>query len=163
VKTVKIERVEGNNRKRVFEVHADGRVWEFPYAIAEVSPTPEDPLETVFVDSEMANEAFTYYLKSGREGCHHIDNVLWFNNEPEYMNDLMLYNVTVMAQDRMKVAGLGHRTLARRLRTSPTQIYRLLDQTNYTKSFAQMFALLRVLGCDVEVVVTPMKRMVGKT
>ena len=31
------------------------------------------------------------------------------------------------------------------------------------KERLQMFALLRVLGCDVEVVVTPMKRMVGKT
>ena len=41
----------------------------------------------------------------------------------------------------------------RRLGTSATQFYRLLDQTNYKKSFGQLLSLLHVLDCDVELVV----------
>ena len=43
--------------------------------------------------------------------------------------------------------------MIRRLGTSPAQLYRLLDQTNYAKSVDQMLALLSVLDCEVELVV----------
>ena len=36
--------------------------------------------------------------------------------------------------------------------TSATQLYRLLDPTNYRKSLRQLFELLNLLGCDVDVV-----------
>ena len=38
-------------------------------------------------------------------------------------------------------------------RVSASQFYRLLDQTNYTKSAGQMLSLLHILGCEVDVVV----------
>ena len=41
----------------------------------------------------------------------------------------------------------------RRLGTSATQFYCLLEQTNYRKSIDQLLSLLQVLDCDVEVVV----------
>lgn len=51
------------------------------------------------------------------------------------------------------VEGLSKRELIRRLGTSATQFYRLLDQTNYKKSFGQLLSLLHVLDCDVDLVV----------
>jgi hypothetical protein len=39
------------------------------------------------------------------------------------------------------------------LGTSPAQLYRLLDQTNYAKSIDQLLALLSILDCEVELVV----------
>ncbi len=41
----------------------------------------------------------------------------------------------------------------RRLGTSATQFYRLLDQTNYRKSVDQLVSLLQILDCDVQLVV----------
>ncbi len=49
-------------------------------------------------------------------------------------------------------------TAPRRLGTSASQLYRLLDPTNYKKSVDQMLALLLVLGCDVDVRARPRKR-----
>ena len=43
--------------------------------------------------------------------------------------------------------------MIRRLGTSATQFYRLLDQTNYRKSIDKLLALLHVLDCDVDLVV----------
>lgn len=37
------------------------------------------------------------------------------------------------------------------LDTSPTQLYQLLDPTNYAKSLRQLISLLYVLGCEVDV------------
>jgi len=45
------------------------------------------------------------------------------------------------------------REIVRRLGTSAAQLYRLLDQTNYAKSIDQMLNLLRVLDCEVDLVV----------
>lgn len=48
---------------------------------------------------------------------------------------------------------LSKREIVRRLGTSATHLYRLLDQTNYRKSVDQLMALLQVLECDVDLVV----------
>jgi hypothetical protein len=59
----------------------------------------------------------------------------------------------VEAQKRIADTALSKREIIRRLRTSPAQLYRLLDQTNTPKSVDQMLALLQVLNCDVDLVV----------
>jgi hypothetical protein len=48
---------------------------------------------------------------------------------------------------------LSRREIIRRLGTSATQSYRLLDQTNYRKSIDQLLSLLHVLDCDVHLIV----------
>jgi plasmid maintenance system antidote protein VapI len=69
------------------------------------------------------------------------------------MRDLLLYRLTIEAQERVETSSLSKRELARRLKTSLTQIYRLLDQKNYRKTVDQVLRLLRVLDCDVDFVV----------
>jgi hypothetical protein len=60
---------------------------------------------------------------------------------------------TLDVNEAVRESGLSKRELVRRLGTSATQLYRLLDPTNYTKSVDQLLVLLRVLGKQVEVVV----------
>jgi len=50
---------------------------------------------------------------------------------------------------------VSRRELIRRLGTSATQFYRLLDQTNYRKSVDQLLSLLQILDCEVQFVVRP--------
>jgi hypothetical protein len=52
---------------------------------------------------------------------------------------------------------LTRREIIRRLGTSATQFYRLLDQTNTRKSIGQMLSLLHILDCDVELIVKKRK------
>lgn len=70
------------------------------------------------------------------------------------MADLVLYGLTQAARTRFESSGLSTREVARSLGTSPTQLYRLLDPTNYAKYLRQLMALLYLLGCDVDVGVT---------
>ena len=83
----------------------------------------------------------------------HIDQVLDYCQDPSYLRDLLLYRLTLEARRRIDDAGLSRREIIRRLGTSPAQLYRLLDQTNYGKSIDQVLRLLRVLDCDVDLVV----------
>jgi hypothetical protein len=150
---VKITAVTANNRKRAFEVATRRGQWPFPYGKTEPEPTPSDPIVELYVDPELGREGFTYLLASGAEGSVHIDHVLDYNEEPGYMRDLLLHNLTVQALERLEGSRLSKREVIRRLGTSPTQFYRLIDPTNYRKSVDKMLALLQVLDCEVDLVV----------
>lgn len=105
------------------------------------------------MDEELGREAFTYTLESGREGTVHVDQVLDYNRDPGYLADLLLHRLTLEAEKRLEASSIGIRHLAPRLKTSTSQVYRLLDSANYKKSVRQVLALLRALGCEVDVVV----------
>jgi hypothetical protein len=152
---MKITTVRHDNRRKAFEVATRTKRYWFPYAKLQVKPSRENLVKSVCVDEELGNEAFTYELQSGDEGTVHVDQVLDYNRDPRYMNDLLLYKLTVVAQERIKSSSLSKRELIRRLGTSPAQFYRLLDQTNTTKSISQMLALLGILDCEVDLVVKP--------
>jgi len=150
---MKIKKVTANNRKKAFEVHTASKSYSFPYAKLERRPTGADRIEAVFVDPELGREAFTYVLHSGTEGTVHIDHVLEYNEHHGYLRDLLLYKLTLEAQERVESSPLSKREIIRRLGTSATQFYRILDQTNYRKSIDQVLSLLHVLDCDVDLIV----------
>lgn len=149
-----ITAVDPNNRKHRFEVTISGERFVFPYAKADPAPSGADPLDEVAPDPELADEAFTYHLASGAEGTIHMDAVLEYNQDPSMMADLALYQLTLQARDRYEESGLSAREVARALHTSTSQLYRLLDPTNYNKSLHQLLALLNHLGYDVELSLT---------
>ena len=88
--------------------------------------------------------------QSGKEGTVHSEQVLEYNQDPHYLRDTLLYKLTIEAQKRVKASPLSKREIIRRLGTSATQFYRLLDQTNYNKSIDQLLSLLHVLDCEVD-------------
>ncbi len=159
---MKIRAVIGNNRKKVFEVKTSSRMLVFPYAKVVPQPTARDPLERVFVDQELDREGFTYVLTSGREGMVHLEQVLEYNQDPGYLRDALLYKLTIEAQNRVQASPLSKREIIRRLGTSATQLYRLLDQTNYRKSIDQLLSLLHVLECDVNLIVRAHRARPGR-
>ena len=151
---MRIREVTANNRRKAFEVSMAGRPpLLLPFAQLELPPTTADPVKNVYVDPELGAEGFMYVLESGREASVHGDDVLEYNEDPAYLRDLTLYRLTLEAQKRIDRARLPKREIIRRLRTSPTQLYRLLDQTNYRKSIDHMLRLLQVLDCEVQFVV----------
>jgi hypothetical protein len=152
---VKIQKVIANNRQRRFEITTRRGILEFPYGRCEPEPTPRDRLVEVYVDAELGREAFTYRLASGAEGSVHIDSVLDVNADPDYLARLELYRLTVEAKDRLDASGLSVRQAAQRLGTSPPQLYRLLDPTNYSKSARQLLAVLALGGASITVADSP--------
>lgn len=152
---VKIEHVKANNHKRAFEVTLSKGNFPIPYSELDPVPSKNDPVVTVYADEDFGREAFTYLLKSGSEGSVHVDAVLEYNEDPAYMRDLLLYRLTVAAQECMKASPLSQREITRRARTSPAQVQRLLDVNNRSKSVDKLVVLLGAMDCEVEVTVRP--------
>jgi len=152
---VKLRGVRINNRRRAFEVRTSGRRLLLPFAKVDPRPTADNPVVRAFIDKEIGSEGFSYVLRSGREGTVHVEQVLEYNKDPDHLRDQLLYNLTLEAQKRLRASPLSRREIIRRLSTSATQFYRLLDQTNYRKSVDQLVSLLQILDCDVKLVVRP--------
>lgn len=150
---MKIRSVRCNTRKKTFEVQTSANTLVFPFSRADPVPTAADPVAEIFVDEEAGCEAFTFVLRSGGTGTVHSDQVLEYNQDPAYLRDVLLYRLTIEAQKRIADSPLSKREIVRRLGTSASQLYRLLDQTNDRKSLGQLLALLQVLNCDVDLVV----------
>jgi len=149
---VKIRNVQANRRLKVFEIETQRGHYTYPFAKAGlVREAPR--VAEVFVDEELGREAFTYRLDSGEEETVHVEQVLDYNQDPEYLKELLLYKLTLEAQRGAADSGISKRELARRLGTSPSQLYRLLDPANSAKSVGQMLALLHLVGREVDVVV----------
>ncbi len=155
---MKIIRVADNYRKRALEVTVRGRTLDFPYDRLRVQPTANDRIVFVAPDPETGNQAFTYRLASGADDTIHIDAVLDVNGDPEYLQQLLLHRLTIEVRDALRERGIGVRAAARRLNTSPTQIYRLLDPTQTSKSLGQLLALLAMTGRSVDFVVRARER-----
>lgn len=150
---MRIRSVAANARRKAFEVVVPGKTYAFPYAKCKPRPSGADPVVEAFTDPELAHEAFTYRLRHGGEGSVHVEQVLDYNKDPSYLRDLLVYQLTLAAQKRVAETPLSKREILRRMGTSPAQLYRLLDQTNYAKTVDQLLRLLNVLDCDVELVV----------
>ena len=148
---MKIRSLKMNNHKKAFELRTYKDRYEYPYAMLDTQPTDEDRIVNAYIDPDLGNEAITYELTSGAEDTIHIDRILEHNRDPSYMRDLLLYKLTIEAKKLVESSPVGIRELGRRLGTSPTQIYRLLDEENTRKSLDRVFELLSVLQCRIEI------------
>ena len=150
---MKITKVIANNRKKEFELATRKGLLTYPYAKLDVAPSAENRITRVYVDKELGKEAFTYELESGAEASIHLDRVLEHHQYSDYMADLLLYRLTLEANTRLENSAFSIRGLARRLGTSPAQLYRLLDPTNSHKSVRQMLHLLHELDCELDFII----------
>jgi hypothetical protein len=150
-----IRAVSSNNHRKAFRVSAGAASYWYPYARVKPAPSSVDPVTIVAVDAELGREAFTFTLASGQEGTVHVEQVLDYNKDPGYLRDMLLYELTLQAQQRVASSPLSKRELIRRMKTSPRQFYRLLDQTCTGKSLDQLIKLFTVLECDVQMKIGP--------
>ncbi|MCE5191884.1 MAG: helix-turn-helix domain-containing protein [Actinomycetia bacterium] len=148
-----IQSVRIDNRKREWLLETSRGRFSYPFAKCDPEPTSSDHVMEYFIDDELAREAVTYVLESGREGFVHSEMAFDYNCEPAYMRDLLLHQLTLDVLRSLEANPLPKREIMRRLETSAAQVYRLLDPENYTKSVDSMLELLSVLGCEVELTV----------
>lgn len=148
---MKIQHVSINQRKKILEIETAKGPMSLPFSKLSLKPTATNKIKNVFVDAELNHRAVTYVLESGKEDSIHLDAFLDYNRDPDFMRNAILHDLTVQAVHLLKKSGLSKHELTRRLKTSPSQLYRLLDTANYRKSVDEMLRLLAVLGYRLDV------------
>lgn len=147
---MKINNVSVNNSKKSIRVETKQGAFEVPFSKLDLPPTAKNKIKNIFVDAELGKEAITYFLESGQENSVHLDAFLEYNKDPNYLRMIFLFELTLKAKMAVKKSRLSKNEICRRLQTSPSQLARLLDQTNQNKSVDKMLELLAVLGINVK-------------
>lgn len=147
---MKITNVSIDRRRKELVITAGRRAFRYPLALLPV----KEALMDAKADEEIGREGVECTFASGRVETVHLDDIRAQLGDSEHAKEVMLYELTVKAQELMKERGLPRRALCRLLATSPAQVYRLLDQKCYSKSIDKMVELLRVLGYRVSFKVT---------
>lgn len=150
---MKIKSVAINNRKKTFEINTrNGETLIYPYSKLELLPSKMNHIVAAFIDPDIGGDGFCYQLSNGEEDTIHIDQILDYNQDPEYMRKMKLYQLSIDAQAIVEKKKITKNELVRRMKCSKIQLNRLLDQTFYSKTIDQMLKLFYALDIDVEFV-----------
>jgi len=112
------------NRRKAFEVRTSKGTLPYPFAKTDPRPTGADPVARVWIDKELDSEAFTYALGSRQEGTVHVEQVLEYNKDPDYLRDRLVYRLTLEAQKRVGASSLPKQEIIRRLVTPVLSAHR---------------------------------------
>ena len=146
----RIDEVKIDNRRKLITISSGQDKFSLPYAKLDLRPSPNNPIVKIFVDQELGSRAVTYFLQAGEEDSVHLNAFFDYNRDPLYLQKVLKLKLTLIAQQALKRSGLSRAELRRRLGTSASQLIRLLDQTNYSKSIDQLLRLVSVLGVGIE-------------
>lgn len=107
-------------------------------------------IEKIYIDHELGSEAITLININGDEESIHIDNFLEQSSDPDFFRNLLLYNLTVELGNIVERENTIKSHISKVLCTSTTQIYRILDTKNYTKTIDQVIKFLAALGYGID-------------
>jgi diguanylate cyclase (GGDEF)-like protein/PAS domain S-box-containing protein len=141
--------LRANNRRRAFEIRAQGRDLVFPYGRLEPPPADGDRVVEARPVEIAGESGFYYRTASGLEGTVSLERVHHYEEGPSRRTEELLEKLTEEARKAVTESVLSKREISRLLGTSTSQLYRLLDPAYRGKSAGQMLALLHAVGREV--------------
>ena len=151
MKALRIKSASYDNRKKSLTIETAHGSLELPYGKLMLKPKSGNLITDIYVDKELDRRCVIYVLQSGKLDSVPVEAFLEFNSDPEYLREVELYKLTIKASELMAKSAISKRAICRQMGTSLSQLYRLLDTKNYSKSLDQMFKLLTILGAKVDI------------
>lgn len=145
MKHKKFQKVVFDNKKRVFHLeYTSGLKLDCPYFSLRIKGKVVDARP----DTEVGGHSFYFTLENGKTDYVPYDQPLHIVQNPEYVKEQTLYQMTKRLNKFIKSEGISKRELARRLNTSLSQLARLLDTTNYKKEMSRLVEISAILNYE---------------
>jgi hypothetical protein len=145
MKHKKFKSVEYDNKKKVFHLeYSSGLQVECPYSALGI----RHKVIAATPDLEVGKHSFYFVLETGRKDYVPYDQPLHIVQNPEYVKNQTLYEVTKQLNQFIQKSKIPKREIARRLGTSLSQLLRLLDTTNYNKGFSRLIEIAAILNYE---------------
>ena len=145
--------IHPNYRKHVLEITlSEGRKtkrYNLPFAVfGNKNIHSRNRFASIAIDRELGGQAATFVLEDGSKEDFPADFVL-YHCDPSY--DWSPINQLKKAlKDKLGKSKLSVRVIADALKTSPSQVVRLLEESKVSKQLIQLFRLAELAGYQVE-------------
>ena len=153
MRTPVFKEVKPNYRKRVLEITLRegrrARKYNLSFAVFEDKKIDsKNRFASIAIDRELGDQAASFILEDGSRGDFPADFVL-YHCDPSY--DWSPVNQLKKAlKDKIGASKLSVRVLADALKTSPSQVVRLLEENKVSKQLLQLFKLAELAGYQIE-------------
>lgn len=145
MKHKKFKKVEFDNKKRSFHLeYTTGLKIDCPYFSLGI----KGKVVEAALDPEVGGHSFYFVMESGKKDYVPFDQPLHIVQNPEYIKEQTLFEMTKRLNEFIKKEGVPKRELARRLNTSLSQLSRLLDTTNYKKELSRLIEIGAMLNYE---------------
>ncbi len=141
----RFRKAEFDNKMRMFhlEYTSDLKV-DCPYSALGI----HDKVVESGPDPEVGRHSFYFVLSNGKKDYVPYDQPLHIVQNPEYVRQQTLFEVTDRLNRLIEESKVPKRELARRLGTSLSQLARLLDTTNYKKELSRLIEIAAMLNYE---------------
>lgn len=146
--------VKPNYRKRVLIITLQEskktKFYQLPFSVFhDLNIHSNNRFEKLEIDEELNKQAVTFKLSDGSKGDFPIDFVL-YHCEPSFDWSPINQIKRVLKEQFMK-SKLSIRVIADALKTSPTQVIRVLQENKTSKQLIQFFKLIELAGYKLEI------------
>jgi hypothetical protein len=145
--------IKPNYRKQVLEVtlREGGKTNAYSLPFSAFGPgkiNSKNRFSVIAIDRELGNQGASYVLDDGTTGDFPADFVL-YHCDPSY--DWSPINQLKQAlKDKLGRSNLSVRVIADALKTSPSQVVRLLEENKVSKQLLQLFRLADLAGYEIQ-------------
>ena len=148
----KFKAIKPNYRKGVLEITLqEGRKltrFNLPFAALKGTRVgPKNRFVSIDLDEDLGRQGATFVLADGTRGDLPADFVLYYC-DPTY-DWSPLNQLKRVLRDKLDASKLSVRVLADALRTSPSQVVRLLEENRGSKQLLQLLKLAELAGYRV--------------
>ena len=145
--------IKPNYRKRVLEItlreKRTAKKYNLPFAMFEDKKIgSKNRFASIAIDRELGDQAASFVLEDGTRGDFPADFVL-YHCDPIY-NWGPINQLKRALKSKIGASKLSIRVLADALKTSPSQVVRLLEENKVSKQLLQLFKLAEIAGYRVE-------------
>jgi hypothetical protein len=149
----KFEEIKPNYRKKVLEIKLqEGRKtkkYSLPFAVlGDKKIHSKNRFTSIAIDPELGNQAASFVLEDGSKGDFPADLVL-YHCDPSY-DWSPINQLKRTLKDKLARSELSVRVIADALKTSPSQVGRLLQENKMSKQLLQLFRLAQLAGYEVQ-------------
>jgi hypothetical protein len=153
MRNAKFKSVEPNYRRNLLQITLlegrKSRRYSLPFSlVGATKASARNRFAHIEIERELGDQGVSYVLEDGTRGDFPSDLVL-YHCDPTYdwapVNQLKRALKSELGKSRLSV-----RVLADALRTSPTQVVRLLEENRASKQLLQLFKLAELAGYRIE-------------
>ena len=117
-------------------------------ALGKTTPSSKNRFASILIDKELNEQGAFFTLEDGTQGSFPSDLVL-YHCDPSYDWSPM-NQIKAALKGKLGESKLSVRVLADALKTSPSQVVRLLEENRGSRQLLQLFQLAEMAGYQIE-------------
>ena len=144
----KIKNVSFSNKTKEIEIEYTSR---HKYLLHYGQLGIDKHLVRAWVDQETKGKSVGFEFEDGSTDFMPYDQPLVLNKDPEYMLQDQIEHLVLALNETIRKKGISKKYIAKKLKTSENQIFRLLNPAILNKNLGQLYQIAFILNKQIEI------------